>query len=163
MLDARYMNGLGVSDVVYSWGVLHHTGRMYDAFAAVIPAVAPGGDLFIAIYNDQGVASRYWHQVKRLYNANAAARIFVVVTHAPYLLGVRWLVRALTGRLALDRGMSMWHDMIDWLGGYPFETAKPETVFQFFRDRGFMLRELKTCSGRMGCNEFVFRKGTPEN
>ena len=48
--------------------------------------------------------------------------------------------------------------MIDWLGGYPFEVAKPETVFGFFRDRGFTLEELKTCGGRLGCNQFVFRR-----
>jgi 2-polyprenyl-6-hydroxyphenyl methylase/3-demethylubiquinone-9 3-methyltransferase len=54
--------------------------------------------------------------------------------------------------------MSLWHDMIDWLGGYPFEVAKPEAVFRFFQDEGFTLEELKTCGGRMGCNEFVFRR-----
>lgn len=54
--------------------------------------------------------------------------------------------------------MSIWHDMIDWLGGYPFEVATPEAVFEFYRDRGFQLAEMTTCGGRMGCNEFVFRR-----
>lgn len=81
----------------------------------------------------------------------------LIAFHAPYLLGLRWLVRALTGRLSIERGMTIWYDMIDWLGGYPFEVAKPETVFRYFRDRGFVLTEMTTCGGRMGCNEFVFR------
>ncbi len=54
--------------------------------------------------------------------------------------------------------MSLWVDMIDWLGGYPFEGAKPEEVIGFFRNHGFLLENLKTCSGRMECNEFVFRR-----
>ncbi len=54
--------------------------------------------------------------------------------------------------------MSLWHDMLDWLGGYPFEVAKPEAIFKFYHDRGFNLTRLKTCGGRLGCNELVFSK-----
>jgi 2-polyprenyl-6-hydroxyphenyl methylase/3-demethylubiquinone-9 3-methyltransferase len=54
--------------------------------------------------------------------------------------------------------MSPWYDLIDWVGGYPFETAKPEAVFNFFKQRGFALEKLKTCGGGHGCNEFVFVK-----
>jgi 2-polyprenyl-3-methyl-5-hydroxy-6-metoxy-1,4-benzoquinol methylase len=157
-LDEKYISGLGCFDIVYSWGVLHHTGKMYESFKNIIPSVADDGLLLIAIYNDQGVISKYWSQVKRGYNQNVVKRYLLITAHTPYLFIMRWFVRALTGRLSLDRGMSMWNDMIDWLGGYPFEVAKPETIFQFFRDSGFTLEELKTCGGRMGCNEFVFRR-----
>jgi 2-polyprenyl-6-hydroxyphenyl methylase/3-demethylubiquinone-9 3-methyltransferase len=54
--------------------------------------------------------------------------------------------------------MSIYRDVVDWIGGFPFETAKPETIFRFYRDRGFVLEELTTCGSRHGCNEFVFRK-----
>jgi 2-polyprenyl-3-methyl-5-hydroxy-6-metoxy-1,4-benzoquinol methylase len=158
VLDEAYLSNLGRFDLVYSWGVLHHTGQMYRAFVNVIRVVAAGGTLFIAIYNDQGLTSSYWSLVKTLYNKNWVARFFIVAVHTPYLIGLRWLARALTGRLSLERGMSLWHDMIDWLGGYPFEVAKPEAVFRFFRDHGFVLEELRTCGARMGCNEFVFRR-----
>lgn len=157
-LDEKYISGLGRFDVVYSWGVLHHTGQMYKAFFNVIPSVVTDGQLFIAIYNDQGLTSKYWSLVKGAYNKSKIARYFLIAIHTPYLFGIRWLVRALTGRLSLERGMSLWHDMIDWLGGYPFEVAKPEAVFRFFQDGGFTLEELRTCGGRMGCNEFVFRR-----
>jgi 2-polyprenyl-6-hydroxyphenyl methylase/3-demethylubiquinone-9 3-methyltransferase len=56
------------------------------------------------------------------------------------------------------RGMSAWHDWIDWLGGYPFEVSKPEDVFEFFSQRGFMLEFLRTAGGGHGCNEYVFRR-----
>lgn len=158
VLDETYLAKLGQFDFVYSWGVLHHTGNMYRAFSNVIPTVAHGGQLFIAVYNDQGWISRYWSFVKRSYNKSSFYRYVLVVIHAPYLLGLRWLFRTLIVRRALGRGMSLWHDMIDWLGGYPFEVAKPEVVVCYFRRRGFVLEKLRTCGGRMGCNEFMFRR-----
>jgi hypothetical protein len=53
------------------------------------------------------------------------------------------------------RGMSYWRDVVDWIGGYPFEVAKPEQVFRFLRDRSFRLTEMITAQGH-GCNQFVF-------
>ncbi len=55
------------------------------------------------------------------------------------------------------RGMGPWRDVVDWVGGYPFEVATPEQIFQFFRSRGYTLERLRTCAGGLGCNEFVFR------
>ena len=158
VLDEDYLKKLGQFDVVYSWGVLHHTGQMYKSFDNIIPTVAPTGKLFLAIYNNQGWVSKYWTLVKKIYNKSSVGKFAMISVHAPYLFGLRYLVRAITGRLFIERGMSMWYDMIDWLGGYPFEIAKPEDIFDFFRDRGFVLDKLKTCGGRMGCNEFVFHK-----
>jgi 2-polyprenyl-6-hydroxyphenyl methylase/3-demethylubiquinone-9 3-methyltransferase len=56
------------------------------------------------------------------------------------------------------RGMSRWHDIVDWIGGYPFEVATPQAVLDFCRARGFTLERLNSCGGRMGCNEFVFTR-----
>lgn len=58
------------------------------------------------------------------------------------------------------RGMSYWHDMIDWIGGYPFEVAKPEEIFSFYRSQGYSLEKLKTCGGGIGCNEYVFKNNS---
>ena len=58
--------------------------------------------------------------------------------------------------------MSPWRDVVDWVGGYPFEVAKPEEVFDFCRRRGFVLGRLKTAGGGLGCNEYVFRKPNEE-
>ena len=60
-----------------------------------------------------------------------------------------------------NRGMSVLHDWIDWLGGYPFEVAKLETIFDHFRARGFELARLTTAGGTVGCNEFVFARIGP--
>ena len=69
VLDQSYLGTLGRHDIVYSWGVLHHTGAMWEALENVKPLVADGGQLFIAIYNDQGEATDQWARIKQKYNA----------------------------------------------------------------------------------------------
>ncbi|HUO84039.1 MAG TPA: class I SAM-dependent methyltransferase [Thermoanaerobaculia bacterium] len=159
VLDREFMAGLGSFDVVYSWGVLHHTGSMWEAIRNASERVAAGGSLFIAIYNDQGLPSRYWRMVKRLYNRNAIWRALMTIAHIPNVFLARLAVRLATGR-PLERGMSLWYDMHDWLGGYPFEVATPEQVVDYLRPHGFLVSKLRTCRGRYGCNEFVFRRTT---
>lgn len=57
ILDRDYIESLGKFDVTYAWGVLHHTGVLWQAlFNAQLP-VKEGGLLFVAIYNDQGIIS----------------------------------------------------------------------------------------------------------
>src|SRR5947207_225340 len=68
VLDTAYLRRLGTFDVVYSWGVLHHTGAMWRALENISGLVTPGGLLTVAIYNDQGFRSRLWRRIKRLYN-----------------------------------------------------------------------------------------------
>ncbi len=158
ILDENIIKNLGTFDIVYSWGVLHHTGSMYLAFENISQLVAPEGTLYIAIYNDQGLISKYWLFIKKAYNTNIVLRYIIIILHAPYLFFLRYINRALTKKLKIERGMSIWYDMLDWLGGYPFEVAKPEKVFEYFKERGFVLNKMKTCAGKMGCNEFIFRK-----
>src|SRR5438045_550600 len=67
-LDEGYVNSLGAFDVVYSWGVLHHTGDMWRALETAALPVAPGGKLFVALYNDQGSRSVRWRKIKKAYN-----------------------------------------------------------------------------------------------
>jgi 2-polyprenyl-6-hydroxyphenyl methylase/3-demethylubiquinone-9 3-methyltransferase len=160
ILDERFLRTLGRFDVVCSWGVLHHTGRMWTALSHAATLVAPNGQLFIALYNDQGWISRYWLGVKTAYNKSPVMRPLIVAAHAPYLLGARYVVRAVRGRRKLERGMSYWHDMIDWLGGLPFEVSTPLGVTRYVSTNGFVLQRQKTCGRRMGCNEFVFRRET---
>lgn len=158
VLDKSYLASLGTFDVVYSWGVLHHTGDLWKALANASGPVAPEGTLFVAIYNDQGWISGYWRFVKKTANRGRLGRWSMVAVHAPYLFLGRFLFRTLSGQGAPERGMSLWYDMIDWVCGYPTEMARPEEVFHYFRTRGFTLRSLKTCGGRHGCNEFVFSR-----
>lgn len=158
LLDVALLQGLGTFDVVYSWGVVHHTGAMWQALESLAGCLAPGGRLFIAIYNDQGALSGYWARVKRLYNGSWPGRATVIAVHAPYLVGLRWLVRMVGKRGSPERGMDLWYDMHDWLGGYPFEVARPEQVREWLAGRGFRMLREKTCGRRHGCNEFVAQR-----
>lgn len=169
VLDPAFVGSLGTFDVVYSWGVLHHTGSMWRALDLLPACVAPGGRLWVAIYNDQGRATKLWARVKGAY-----ARLPGVLK-LPFALTI--IVPQELGALAYSlltfrpmryvrmwteyyksRGMSRWHDHIDWIGGWPFEVALPEQIFEFYRGRGFELRKLRTCGGGHGNNEFVFQK-----
>jgi len=167
VLDSSYLNSLGTFDIVYSWGVLHHTGAMWQALDNVAPLVNPGGVLFIAIYNDQGTWSRRWKAVKKLYNRTPRGLRFLIL--APAFLKEYWrpmvkdFLRLRPFHFARNyegktRGMTLWRDLVDWVGGYPFEVATPGELLDFFRARGFQLEKLVTCGGSMGCNELVFRR-----
>jgi len=164
VLDKDYLAGLGTFDVVYSWGVLHHTGQMWSALENVAASVAPYGQLFIAIYNDQGTASRRWAWVKRTYSRSRLLR-WPLLWASFWYGNWRWVAKDILclrpfhtlHHYAEGRGMSVWHDLVDWVGGYPFEVARPEDIFDFYRGRGFTLERLKTTNS-LGCNEFVFRR-----
>lgn len=166
VLNQNYLLRLGEWDVVYCWGVLHHTGDMYRAMGNMIPLVKRGGQLFLSIYNKQPFLSAYWLFVKRLYNRlptlcqglmNVSFFCFFVVEFA-----VADILRRTNPANRYSgkgrRGMKIYHDTLDWIGGYPFEVASPEEIFRFWRDRGFVLKELKTCAGRHGCCEYVLAR-----
>lgn len=165
-LDPEYLGALGTFDVVYSWGVLHHTGSMWAALENMVPLVAPRGKLYIAIYNDQGTASRRWLAAKKLYNGKRWLRPVLsglCLVHVWWRPLVKDVLQGRPGHSWRDyrrrRGMSPWRDVVDWIGGYPFEVAKPEEILQFYRARGFVLEKLKTCGGSLACNEYVFTAG----
>jgi len=173
VLDQDYLRSLGKFDIVYSWGVLHHTGAMWRAMENVIENVREGGTLYLSIYNDQGKMSEMWAALKKIYNQSPnVVRVCLVL-----LVGFVWFTYTALFRLMtlknpiplkewrqqkVKRGMSVWHDLVDWVGGYPFEVAKPEEVFEFFHRRGFELARLRTVGGRGGCNEFVFLRKEQE-
>ena len=167
-LDPDYLKSLGTFDVVYSWGVLHHTGDMWRALDNAQLAVKAGGKLFIAIYNDQGSKSARWKWAKKTYNdlPPFLKTPFAIAALAPE--ETKAILRSLLSLRPRDylhswtsydqnRGMSRWRDIIDWVGGYPFEVAKPDEIFNFYRGRGFQLTRM-TCTRGLGCNEFVFTK-----
>lgn len=167
ILDGTFIGSLGRFDIVYSWGVLHHTGDMWHALAAISNLVCEGGMLFVAIYNDQGRSSRFWLRIKKSYNRlPRGLRWLVLWPVAVRLWGPTTMRDLMAGRpfrtwriySKQGRGMSPWRDVVDWVGGLPFEVATPERIFRFFRDRGFRLIEIRTCAGGRGNNEFVFQK-----
>lgn len=185
VLDAAYLESLGTFDIVYSWGVLHHTGEMWQAIDFAADRVAPGGMLWIAIYNDQGVWSRIWRGIKRGYVAlpRWLQPAYVVIVGGTWmaqraalkllLMAGGMILRAVTLRNPFKRfsqesaavaqsqrrrGMHLWYDLVDWIGGYPFEVAKPEEIVRALHPRGFQLTDLTTCGGGLGCNEYWFER-----
>lgn len=168
VLDEAFISRLGTFDIVYSWGVLHHTGDMWRALDMAQRAVGPGGQLFIAIYNDMGSQTTRWRALKKTYvrlprplrPAFAALAVLPDEAKSAVSALVRGrpfdYVRTWTGYQA-NRGMSKWRDIVDWVGGYPYEAAKPDAIFAFFKARGYTLDGMR-CMGGLGCNEYLFRR-----
>lgn len=167
VLERASVEAHGVFDVVYSWGVLHHTGDMWKALEHACVPVKPGGQFFIAIYNDQGWRSKVWRVLKLLYCRNFLGRCAVTALGSAYFMLVclkEDLVRLKNPFKRYrdykieNRGMSIFYDWIDWFGGYPFEVASPTEMVDYYSDKGFVLTRIQTVGGALGCNEFVFRK-----
>lgn len=169
VLNKSQLEKLGLFDIVYSWGVLHHTGSMWEAIENVANCVKPKGLLFISIYNDQGKASIRWGKIKRTYCKSSRIGKIIIKEICVCYLGFKWVMAKLIyGELPrigkaykkyeTKRGMTVKTDITDWVGGYPFEVAKPEEIFDFLKKKGFTLEKLKTCGGNLGCNEFVMKK-----
>ena len=168
VLDEQYMRSLGSFDIVYSWGVLHHTGEMWKAIENALIPVRSGGLFYLAIYNDQGKTSRRWTRVKKLYCSGPVGRVIVKTGFLSYVYSVTFLIDMMKLRNPFkyyreykkERGMSVYHDHIDWLGGYPFEVASPESIFRFMKEKDFVLKNMTTTNSK-GCNQFIFEKRQP--
>lgn len=158
-LDADFTTALGRFDIVYAWGSLHHTGDLWKAMDLAARRVAAGGSLYVMIYPDRGWASIVWRAVKRTYCSGFLGSMVVLALFVPYfairggledLCRLRNPVRRYTN-YRRERGMSILHDWIDWLGGYPYEFAKPAEVIRFVEVRGFVLSRTRD-------NEYLFRQ-----
>jgi 2-polyprenyl-6-hydroxyphenyl methylase/3-demethylubiquinone-9 3-methyltransferase len=161
-LDPEFMESLGRFRYVHSWGVLHHTGAMWEALANVVRYnVDAHGLLHLALYNKHRTSKR-WLAIKRF--CNRSPRI-------GYPL-VKWAyIAALFSKLAArgvwpmahvreyrrDRGMDFYRDIEDWLLGLPYEFASPDEMVDYFSDRELHLLRLRTTPS-CGCNEFLFCK-----
>jgi SAM-dependent methyltransferase len=186
VLDENLISRLEKSgDIVYSWGVLHHTGNMWKAIKNASRLVKSSGFFIIAIYNKTS-SSAYWLKVKRFYNS---APKFIKLLLVYFYFFCITCKRAMTHLLELisgkekklrwdklfgqRRGMSTFYDIIDWLGGYPYEYASFEEVKDFVESLGFQLIKapttLPSIKGKVsflsifslyntGNNEFVFKK-----
>ena len=162
VLDENFLKSLGHFDVVYSWGVLHHTGNMWKAFQNVASLVKANGILCIAIYNDQGRKTKLWWTIKKIYCSGLLGKFVICSIFLPYFFSRAISVCILKrenvfSKYKNNRGMSIIHDWFDWLGGFPYEAAKVEAIFHYFQDRGFNLQNIVTTNG-FGNNEFVFVK-----
>lgn len=157
ILDHDYIRSLGQFDIVYAWGVLHHTGSMWEAVDNAFGLVRPGGTLWVALYQK---GPRYESDLALKQRYNAASSV-----------GKRVMEYRRAGRLMLSRarhlqnpfgwnqkgrrGMNAYHNIRDWLGGLPYETAAEDDVVTGARKRGFVLERIKV-RREGGCSDYVF-------
>jgi SAM-dependent methyltransferase len=160
ILDEDYVRSLGTFDVVYSWGVLHHTGAMWKALEmATVPARET---LMIAIYADQGFVSRAWARLKRMYVHHPSTRPAVTLASLATLWGPKLLLRphrvVHEWKTWQKRGMSPWHDIVDWAGGYPYEFSTPEKIAGFASQHGFQVARTERFGRIITCYEYVLSR-----
>ena len=169
-LDRAYIESLGPFDICYSWGVLHHTDELWRAVYNAQSAVAPSGTLFIAIYNDEGVVSAIWEAIKRTYCSGPFGRAVMTGIFYPVFFFSGLLIDLIKFRNPARRyrehlkyrGMSLVHDWKDWLGGYPYERARPGRVQGYLENFGFELVRVARPDFGFGNNQFVFRRRSPD-
>jgi 2-polyprenyl-6-hydroxyphenyl methylase/3-demethylubiquinone-9 3-methyltransferase len=168
ILDAAVVERLEPADVVYSWGVLHHTGDMWTAIDNAAKLVKAGGRLCIAIYNDAPGRRLFttprWVAIKRSYNhaPRPVQRLMEVGYEAFWWLNQMRRghnPRRAAAEYRKERGMAVRTDLVDWLGGYPFEYASTDDIVAFCEARGLRTEHVKRLDARdIGNNEFVFTR-----
>jgi 2-polyprenyl-6-hydroxyphenyl methylase/3-demethylubiquinone-9 3-methyltransferase len=167
ILDPGLPARLGAFDIVYSWGVLHHTGAMHEAIGRAAAIVRPGGLFAFALYRKTRLC-RVWTRIKRWYvGAGAASQRRARALYILLLrLGLRATGRSFDGYVGTyrsKRGMNFAHDLHDWMGGYPYESISPKEVEAAMTRLGFeplrsITRPYSTGFFGSGCDEYVYRR-----
>ena len=147
----------GKFDVVHSWGVLHHTGKMKSAIKNAASLVKPNGYFVIAIYNRHW-SSLLWLFIKWFYCKSPVflQKIMIKIFY-PIIYLAKWIVTGQNPKNQL-RGMDFFYDVIDWVGGYPYEYASTNEINLYVENLGFKSIKTVTAQVPTGCNEFVFRR-----
>jgi 2-polyprenyl-6-hydroxyphenyl methylase/3-demethylubiquinone-9 3-methyltransferase len=163
---------MGAFDIVYSWGVLHHTGDMERSLRSAAAMVRPGGCFVFALYRRVWMDA-FWRWEKRWYahaspQAQRRARAIYVVLFRLRL----WVTGRSFGRYVANyrsnRGMDFYRDVHDWMGGWPYESILPSEVDRKMRDLGFLPERVEARYGRLwgrsvgvfgsGCDEYVYAR-----
>ena len=144
-------------EIVHSWGVLHHTGEMWKAIDTAASLVRPGGILFVALYNRHWT-SPLWTIVKRCYvSAPGWLQKAAVAVLYPVILAAKWAVTR-RNPMIMDRGMDFYYNVVDWVGGYPYEYARRDEITQYLVHRGFTPVFVSPAVVPTGCNEYAFAR-----
>ena len=164
-LDENFLKSLGKFDIVYSWGVLHHTGDMYRAFDNVINLMGTTSVFYNAIYGKSkdrlAGTPEFWLSVKKRYNNLGVVSkkimnwLYVLYFFIGSLACRRNPIKTI--RNYRERGMNWYNDVIDWLGGYPYEFAWPQEIINYFGEKGIYCKKLIDRHG-LACNEYLLIK-----
>jgi ubiquinone/menaquinone biosynthesis C-methylase UbiE len=149
---------LGEFDIVYSWGVLHHTGNMYGAIDRACRFASSGALFVIAIYNKHW-SSGVWKLIKWFYNVMPKPIQRLMIWFFYLIIALAKLIVTRKNPFAKKkRGMSFYHDIVDWVGGYPYEYAGKDDIINYMEKKEFKCVKFVKPVVPTGCNEFVFLK-----
>jgi len=144
-------------DIVHSWGVLHHTGNMWQAIENASKLVAPNGTFILAIYNRHW-SSKSWVAIKWFYNIAPKLIKFLMIKLFYIIIFIAKFLVTFKNPLKKERGMNFYYDVIDWLGGYPYEYASVQELVDFLEPHGFKLVKTYPSLTPTGCNELIFKR-----
>lgn len=159
VLNKEFLNELGKFDIAYSWGVLHHTGEMWTAIENATHMVAKNGLFLIAIYIK---GPQYQKHLKTKRKYNKASGFWKKVMVYRYILSVM-LHRLRTGKNPLkwnekkERGMNVYNDIVDWLGGLPYEVASKEEIIEFCKEKNMQIKKVIEAEAEGGCSIYLFQ------
>jgi SAM-dependent methyltransferase len=162
ILDENFITGLEPADIVYSWGVLHHTGDLWRAVRNAATLIRKGGIFYIAIY-EKTSHSDYWIAIKKMYNRSPS--LVKKILEVGYVWNTFFKTLSPSKiKASLDyirsykksRGMEFWTDVRDWLGGWPYEPATLEEVCNFC-EKELGLEKIKVKTGEANI-EYIFKR-----
>jgi 2-polyprenyl-6-hydroxyphenyl methylase/3-demethylubiquinone-9 3-methyltransferase len=151
------VNEDGCYEVVHSWGVLHHTGDMRKGIQNVASLVRKPGYLILALYNRHW-SSPFWKYIKWIYCHSPKWMQEALITFFyPVIYSAKWIVTK-QNPAEMNRGMDFYYDVVDWVGGYPFEYVSIKEVKTLMTHLGFEMIRMIPARVPTGCNQFVFQR-----
>ena len=160
VLDAEFIKSLGTFDIVYSWGVLHHTGDMLNAIANCMATVKQGGLCWISLYVK---GPNYERDLKRKKDYNKASTPIKKWMEFKYFIyplmrdRLRHSKNPFAWNERKERGMYVYYDIVDWLGGLPYEVASQEEIESLITKNNFTLKKIKLYP-EGSCHIYLFQK-----
>jgi 2-polyprenyl-6-hydroxyphenyl methylase/3-demethylubiquinone-9 3-methyltransferase len=142
-------------DIVHSWGVLHHTGDMWKAIEVCSSLVNTNGKLIIAIYNKHW-SSKFWWFIKLIYNYSPKLIRKMMIYFFYLIIIIAKFFVTFRNPLKNQRGMNFYYNVIDWVGGYPYQYASENEIIEFLKKKGFKLLKFFKSQVPTGCYEYVF-------
>ncbi len=163
ILDKDFLRAVRPADIVYSWGVLHHTGDMWQSLDNTIGLGRQGSLYYIALYDydiQVNPTPEFWLAVKQRYNRSGewGKRSMELWYTWRFLLHydirkIPALLRRIKEHKQL-RGMALYNDIKDWLGGWPMEFAKRADVRDWAKRNGLEMLAMKTGEAN---TEYLFK------
>jgi 2-polyprenyl-6-hydroxyphenyl methylase/3-demethylubiquinone-9 3-methyltransferase len=155
VLDADFIRSLGKFDVVYAWGMLHHTGNQWQALRNAVIPMDTASRLYIALYAKEAYTNwPRWVEIKQRYNKAGKLQKNWMEIHYIWetILGRKILnifsLPKMMWQYKHSRGMEFMTDVRDWLGGWPTEfSSVPEVVDFAGNNLGMELVNLHTGEG----------------